>query len=90
MHRKVDKQRSLYRKNYKGSPVKGNLKDLERQNTAEFPYYWDVAKSERILEYAETLTIGEGFEKKPVQLLGFQISIWVACLVGIMKRQKKI
>lgn len=25
-----------------------HLRDLERQNTAEFPYYWDVAKSERI------------------------------------------
>lgn len=58
-----------------------HLKDLERQNTAEFPYYWDVAKSERILEYAETLTIGEGFEKKPVQLLGFQI-FDMGCLFG--------
>ena len=36
-----------------------HLKDLEKQNTAEFPYYWDVEKSERILEYAETLTVGE-------------------------------
>lgn len=50
-----------------------HLNDLERQNTDEFPYYWDPEKSERILEYAETLIIGEGYEKKPVKLYGFQI-----------------
>jgi len=50
-----------------------SLKDLERQNTEEFPYHWNVECSERILEYAETLTIGEGFEQKTIELLGFQI-----------------
>lgn len=50
-----------------------HLRDLERQNTPEFPYYWNVEKSERILEYAETLTIGEGFEKRNVELVGPQI-----------------
>lgn len=50
-----------------------HLRDLERQDTKEFPYHWDVESSERILKYAETLTIGEGFEKRPVELLGFQI-----------------
>lgn len=52
---------------------KRHLRDLERQNTINFPYHWDVEKSERILEYAETLTIGEGFEKRIVTLLGSQI-----------------
>lgn len=65
-----------------------HLKDLERQNTEEFPYYWDVAKSERILEYAETLTVGEGFEKKQVKLLGFQI-FDMGCLFGWYNQKGK-
>ena len=49
-----------------------HLQDLERQDTDEFPYLWNPEASERVLEYAETLTIAEGFEPKPVQLYGFQ------------------
>lgn len=65
-----------------------HLKNLEMQNTAEFPYYWDVEKSERILEYAETLTVGEGFEKKSVHLLGFQI-FDMGCLFGWYNQKGK-
>lgn len=65
-----------------------HLKDLERQNTEDFPYYWDIAKSERILEYAETLTIGEGFESKQVQLYGFQI-FDLGCLFGWCNQKGK-
>lgn len=49
-----------------------HLRDLERQNTAEFPYYYDPEEAAKIIEYAETLTITEGFERKPVRLFGFQ------------------
>lgn len=52
---------------------KRHLEDLKRQGTAKFPYVWDAEKAERILDYAETLTISEGFELKPVKLLGSQI-----------------
>lgn len=52
---------------------KRHLEDLARQNTQEFPYYWDIKASERILEYAETLTIAEGASPKPVKLIGSQI-----------------
>ncbi len=52
---------------------KRHLRDLERQNTEDFPYYWDIDASEKVLVYAETLTIAEGEEPKPVKLLGFQI-----------------
>ena len=52
---------------------KRHLEDLKRQGTKEFPYIWDAEKAERILQYAETLTIVEGFELKPVKLLGSQI-----------------
>ncbi len=65
-----------------------HLKDIERQNTEDFPYYWDIAKSERILEYAETLTIGEGFEAKQVELYGFQI-FDLGCLFGWCNQKGK-
>ena len=52
---------------------KRHLRDLEQQRKAGFPYYWDVDAAEKILSFAETLTIGEGFEKKPVRLIGSQI-----------------
>ncbi len=65
-----------------------HLKNLQMQNTTEFPYYWDVEKSERILEYAETLTVGEGFEKKSVKLLGFQI-FDMGCLFGWYNQKGK-
>ena len=50
-----------------------HLNDLKRQNTEDFPYYWDIKASERILEYAETLTIAEGGIPRPVKLIGSQI-----------------
>lgn len=67
---------------------KRHLKDLERQNTPQFPYHWDIEKSERILEYAETLTIGEGFEKKSIKLLGSQI-FDLGCLFGWLNTKGK-
>lgn len=51
---------------------KRHLDDLERQNTTEFPYIWDSSKSERILNFAEKLTIAEGTEPKPVKLFDNQ------------------
>ena len=51
---------------------KRHLKDLERQNTDDFPYYWDVKDSQRIIDFAETLTIAEGAEPKPVVLYEHQ------------------
>ena len=49
-----------------------HLNDLARQNTPEFPYIWDSEKSERILNFAEKLTIAEGTEPKPVKLFDNQ------------------
>lgn len=51
---------------------KRHLDDLKRQKTETFPYYWDVESANRIIEYAETLTIAEGSEPKPVKLLDCQ------------------
>lgn len=50
-----------------------HLKDLERQRSEDFPYYWDPAAAERILTYAETLTIAEGVEPRPVELIPSQV-----------------
>lgn len=61
-----------------------HLHDLERQNTKDFPYYWDAEASERVLEYAETLTISEGEAPRPVRLIGSQI-FSLGCTFGWMK-----
>lgn len=51
---------------------KRHLRDLERQRSEAFPYYWDVEAAERALEYAGTLTLAEGAEPKPLVLLSCQ------------------
>lgn len=49
-----------------------HLKDLSKQNSEGFPYVWEKEKSERILEFAETLTIAEGAKPEPLVLFGNQ------------------
>ena len=51
---------------------KRHLDDLERQKTDGFEYYWDVEESNRIIEFAETLTIAEGAKPEPVVLMPHQ------------------
>lgn len=51
---------------------KRHLHDLERERTAAFPYYWDPEASEETLDFAETLTLAEGSEPKPLKLMGCQ------------------
>ena len=46
-----------------------HLDDLKKQNTEEFPYYYDPAKAMRVIDYAETLVIAEGDEPKRVKLI---------------------
>ncbi|SJQ51446.1 putative phage terminase large subunit [Clostridioides difficile] len=52
-----------------------HLNDLEKSNTDEFEYYFNVEKANKILDFAETLIIAEGEEETPVVLEGFQIFI---------------
>ncbi|MBP3312294.1 MAG: terminase large subunit [Butyricicoccus sp.] len=61
-----------------------HLDDLARQRTRDFPFYWDAAASERVLEYAETLTIAEGTEPKPVKLIPAQV-FDIGCTFGWKK-----
>lgn len=49
-----------------------HLNDLARQKTDKFPYYWDVEESQRILDFAESLTLSEGTEPKPLHLMDWQ------------------
>lgn len=50
-----------------------HLRDLERERTPAFPFFWDPEAAERVLDYAETLTIAEGSEPKPVELIPSQV-----------------
>lgn len=63
---------------------KRHLKDLERQRTDAFPYYWDADAAQRVLDYAETLTLSEGAEPKPLQLMGCQ-AFDIGCTFGWKK-----
>jgi phage terminase large subunit-like protein len=51
---------------------KRHLRDLERQGTPEFPYVWNDGKAYNIIEFAETLTLAEGEDPRPLTLWGFQ------------------
>lgn len=61
-----------------------HLEDLKRQRTERFPYYWDVEASERVLAFAETLTLAEGDEPKPLRLMGCQ-AFDIGCTFGWKK-----
>ena len=63
---------------------KRHLNDLEKQRTAEFPYYWDPEKAAEVLNYAATLTIAEGAEPKPVRLIDSQ-AFDIGCTFGWFK-----
>ena len=61
-----------------------HLRDLEQQNTADFPYYWDPEAAERVLGFAEILTLSEGTTPKRLQLMGCQ-AFDVGCTFGWKK-----
>lgn len=61
-----------------------HLRDLDRQRTEAFPFYWDPEASERVLEYAETLTIAEGAKPRPVKLIPSQV-FDIGCTFGWKK-----
>lgn len=49
-----------------------HLNEITKQGTKEFPFVWRPEKSEKILRYAEMLTIAEGAQPRPVRLHDFQ------------------
>lgn len=54
---------------------KRHMEDIERSKAAPFKYYFDVEQSERIIDFAETLTIAEGEEEQDVECYAFQCFI---------------
>ena len=64
---------------------KRHLEDLKRQNTPEFPYYYNPEKANEIINYAETLTVAEGSEPKPVTLIDSQ-AFDMGCTFGWFKQ----
>lgn len=63
-----------------------HLRDLERERTEDFPYYWDPDAAERVLDFAETLTLAEGAEPRPLKLMDCQ-AFDIGCTFGWMKVQ---
>lgn len=63
---------------------KRHLNDLKKQRTEKFPYYYDPARALDIIDYAETLTIAEGTEPRPVRLIDSQ-AFDLGCTFGWYK-----
>ena len=63
---------------------KRHLKDLKRQRTAAFPYYWSPEAAQRVIDFAETLTLAEGTEPKPLRLMACQ-AFDIGCTFGWKK-----
>lgn len=60
---------------------KRHLQDLDRQNSTDFPYIWRPEAADEVLQYAETLTVAEGDEPRPVMLLEEQ-AFDIGCTFG--------
>jgi len=63
---------------------KRHLNDLKKQRTEAFPYYYDPARAMEVIDYAETLTIAEGDNPRPVSLIGAQ-AFDLGCTFGWFK-----
>ncbi|MEY9097045.1 terminase large subunit [Paenibacillus sp. RC84] len=49
-----------------------HLRDLDRQASEDFPYVWDPERAQEIIDFAESLTLAEGDDPRPLELWGFQ------------------
>lgn len=65
---------------------KRHLDDMERK---DFPYIFDVAAAEKHIDIANTLTIGEGEQRKPLVTRGFQNFI-LGNIFGWRKKRSNI
>lgn len=54
---------------------KRHMDDLEKSKSDEYRYYFDAQQAERIIDFAETLTIAEGEEEQTVVCYPFQCFI---------------
>ena len=51
---------------------KRHLRDLERQGTPEFPYFWAPERAHELIDFAESLTLAEGEDPQPLNCRPFQ------------------
>lgn len=65
---------------------KRHLDDIEKSKAAPYKYYFDVEQAERIIDFAETLTIAEGEEEQQVECYDFQCFI-LGSLNGWRKKE---
>lgn len=52
-----------------------HIDDIKKSETAPYKYYFDIDEAERIIDFAETLTIAEGEEEQDVEAYPFQCFI---------------
>lgn len=62
-----------------------HLRDLDQQDDPEYPFWWDAEAANRILDFAETLTLTEGTEPKPLKLMDCQ-AFDLGCPFGWKKK----
>lgn len=63
-----------------------HLDDIKKSKHDNFRYEFDVEKSNEIIDFAETLTLAEGEEPKPLQLYPFQCFI-LGSLMGWVHKE---
>lgn len=51
---------------------KRHLKDLKRQGTKNFPYIFNASEAQKIIDFANTLTIKDGHDDVAFKCVGFQ------------------
>lgn len=67
---------------------KRHLDDIKRSEDDEYKFYFDIEEAERIIDFAETLTIAEGEEERRLQAYPFQCFI-LGSLNGWRKKEGK-
>ena len=65
-----------------------HLDDLEKSKAAPYIYYFDVEKSEEIINFAEELVIAEGDEEEQVTCYPFQCFILVTSILPLNLRDR--
>ena len=63
-----------------------HLDDLKRQDTDDFPYIWAPKRAKKVIDFAESLTVIEGFKAKQVKLQDCQ-AFDIGCTFGWMNRR---
>lgn len=66
-----------------------HLSDLRRQKTKKFPYYYDMAAANDIIDFAETLTLGEGIGDRTLRLIPEQ-AFDLGCRLGWKKQSNNM